>query len=94
MTPAERHFYDQRRYGETARKVDLALILDSRPCAGGTCGTCDTRRCPRHRRTAQVVDRYLRLIGRRDTDPVLSSLLDDTEPRYSAERDNRDSERP
>lgn len=73
MTPAERHFYDRGRYGEIATKVDLALLLDSRPCAGGT---CDERRCPRHARTAQVVDRYLRLIGRRDTDPSDLSRFD------------------
>jgi hypothetical protein len=84
MTPAERHFYDAHRYGETARRVDLALLLDSRPCAGGH---CDEHRCPRHARTAQVVDRYLRLLGRRDTDPTELSMFD-------ADRDTRESEGP
>lgn len=46
------------RYTSIARKVDLAMSLDARPCTGSGCDEgCP---CPRHARIPQVVDRYLR----------------------------------
>lgn len=63
--PVDAYLYrtNPRRYASIAEMVDLAMRLDARPCTGNG---CDEDRCPRHERTTQVVDRYLRLRAREE----------------------------
>lgn len=47
------------KYGKIARKVDLAMILSSRPCVGYGCDLDSS--CDRHKRIPEVIERYLRV---------------------------------
>lgn len=51
------------KHASVARQVDLAMAHGDRPCAGGDCDLDEP--CPRHARTLEVVERYLRMKARR-----------------------------